>query len=153
VYSYHAATEADIEELIRVRLEFLQDLHGPQPADEVEKLSRAIREYLATEIPAGRFVAWLCRSEGATAGVAGIAFYRLPPSFRNPSGRVGYIMNIYTVPAHRRRGIARVLLEKVVEDARSRGVGRLVLHATAEGRPLYEAHGFADTGDEMIRVL
>jgi hypothetical protein len=43
---------------------------------------------------------------------------------------------------HRRRGIGRAILEAVVDDLHGRGVRRLELYATADGRPLYEHAGF-----------
>jgi ribosomal protein S18 acetylase RimI-like enzyme len=60
-------------------------------------------------------------------------------------------------PAHRRRGIARLLLDAAVEAARARGARRLtlrVLAPNAAARALYEAAGFVVEGvlrDEFVR--
>ncbi len=62
-------------------------------------------------------------------------------------GREGLVMNVYTAPAWRRRGIARRLMEEIIAWAKTAGIVRLVLHASDEGRPLYTALGFVPTNE------
>jgi GNAT superfamily N-acetyltransferase len=42
----------------------------------------------------------------------------------------------------RGRGIARALFTELLRFSRELGAGRVLLHATPDGRPLYEAMGF-----------
>ena len=72
------------------------------------------------------------------------------PTYHNPSGRKAYIMNIYTRPEYRRRGVAYHVLDLLVRDCRERGVDFISLEATDLGRPLYEKYGFVAMRDEMI---
>lgn len=58
-------------------------------------------------------------------------------------------MNMYTDPEYRRRGIALRTLDRLVSDARERGITSISLEATEMGRPLYEKYGFVKTEDEM----
>ena len=58
-------------------------------------------------------------------------------------------MNIYTAPAYRRRGVARRIVEKLIEDAKARGIRSVLLEATEMGRPLYESPGFEDAQGYM----
>ena len=51
-----------------------------------------------------------------------------------------YIMNMYTVPEYRRRGIAYQTLDKLVKEAKERGISAISLEATDMGRPLYEKY-------------
>jgi GNAT superfamily N-acetyltransferase len=60
-------------------------------------------------------------------------------------GRRGHIANMNTVPAHRRRGIARRLMEEIVSWSQRNGVDQLTLDASIDGRRLYEALGFSGT--------
>ena len=62
-------------------------------------------------------------------------------------GPEAIILNVFTERAWRRRGLARQLMEQVIAWARAHGVVRLVLHASAEGRPLYERLGFEPTNE------
>ena len=71
------------------------------------------------------------------------------PTYHNPSGKKAYIMNMYTRPEYRRKGIAYRMLDLLVEDAKEKGIGFITLEATAAGRPLYERYGFTAMGSEM----
>ena len=62
-------------------------------------------------------------------------------------GRQGIVLNVYTEPAWRRRGVARRLMESVLTWAREVELESLVLHASEEGRALYEHLGFAPTSE------
>ncbi len=63
-------------------------------------------------------------------------------------GRLGHIANIYTDPAHRRRGLARKLMTTILTWAKVEQLDRITLSASADGRPLYEKLGFV-TNSEM----
>lgn len=39
-------------------------------------------------------------------GTGGISFYQVMPTYHNISGKKAYIMNVYTQPDYRRKGIA-----------------------------------------------
>jgi GNAT superfamily N-acetyltransferase len=60
-------------------------------------------------------------------------------------GRQAVVINVYTEPAYRRRGLARALMHEVLAWARDTRLESLVLHAAPAGRALYEALGFAST--------
>jgi GNAT superfamily N-acetyltransferase len=62
-------------------------------------------------------------------------------------GIEGSIMNVFVEPEWRRRGIARTLMEEVLAWARTTGIVSLVLHASEDGRALYESMGFVPTNE------
>ena len=62
------------------------------------------------------------------------------------------MLNVYTNPEHRGRGLARMLMEHILGWARAQGFATVELHASDEGRPLYEKLGFGQT-NEMRLVL
>jgi len=66
--------------------------------------------------------------------------------------RLAYLHSVYTELAHRRRGLARRIVETALETCRAQGLRRLMLHASEEGRPLYDSLGFLPT-NEMRLVL
>lgn len=70
----------------------------------------------------------------------------------NPSGLRGHVFNVSTEPGSRRRGYARACVEAVMAwflDETT--VTRVGLAATAEGRGMYEALGFAEPhGHELV---
>ena len=64
-------------------------------------------------------------------------------------GEQGLVLNVYTEPAWRRRGLGERLLRHLLAWAESRALASLVLHASPDARPLYERLGFVATGNEM----
>jgi ribosomal protein S18 acetylase RimI-like enzyme len=81
--------------------------------------------------------------EGELVASIGLVVHSVPPSPFNRVGKEGYIMNLVTLPPWRRRGIAHALLSHVVEVLRAEGVPVVSLHASRDGRSLYEELGFA----------
>ncbi|WP_309340642.1 GNAT family N-acetyltransferase [Stenotrophomonas sp.] len=76
-----------------------------------------------------------------------------PPHPAHPQqDRRGYVLNVYVEPPYRRRGIARRLMALADAAFAERGVDYAVLHATAQGQPLYADLGWAATS-EMARTL
>ena len=63
----------------------------------------------------------------------------------------GEIKSMHVAAAHRRRGLARAVLERLLAEARANGLCRVSLETGstphfAPARALYAAHGFADCG-------
>ena len=113
---------------------------------EVEKESYL---YYIKAIPEETHTAFLVFDDDCFAGSGGISYYQVMPTFHNPSGNKAYIMNMYTRPEFRRKGIAYRMLDLLVGDAKAKGVSFITLEATAMGRPLYEKYGFILMNNEM----
>lgn len=62
-------------------------------------------------------------------GTSGMSFVEKPPYFGCPTGRLWLLSIMYTNPNYRRMGIAKGLLNRVVEEARAYGCG--AVHITA----------------------
>ena len=62
-------------------------------------------------------------------------------------GTESLIVNVYTEPAHRHRGLARRLMRIMLDWCAQRGVPQVVLHASDGGRPLYQSLGFVPTSE------
>lgn len=92
---------------------------------------------------------YLIFDENCFVGAGGVSFFQIMPTYHNPSGKKAYIMNMYTHPDYRRKGIAYKTLDKLICDAKCNGITSISLEATAMGRPLYEKYGFVKMNDEM----
>ena len=99
------------------------------------------------------FFQLIAEENGKLLSTAAIVYYDLPPSFTNKIGVRGYVTNVYTAPEHRRKGLSKMLLEKLLEDARSRGIKKIWLGASKLGRPLYEKLGFIQQESYMELTL
>jgi GNAT superfamily N-acetyltransferase len=107
--------------------------------------------YFATAIPAGTFHGWLAvTSTGLAVASGGVVIDQHPPGPANLSGQIGYIMNLVTNPRYRRQGIARRMMETMLEWLAQQGVQRVTLHATEVGRSLYEELGFVPSNEMQL---
>lgn len=146
---YRKAGAGDLDELVRSRLMVLRAANGLDEKAELPEVERRSFEYYGRALEDGSHVAYLAYDGDVLVGTGGVSFFQVLPTCHNPSGWKAYIMNMYTHPGYRRRGIARRTLELLVQESRSRGIDRISLEATSMGRPLYAACGFVPLPDEM----
>ncbi|NLR59607.1 GNAT family N-acetyltransferase [Chitinophaga polysaccharea] len=151
--TYRKADISDIPQLITLRLKFLKEVYPKADSAQDHTLTAHLNMYLAEHLRADSFVNWIAEAEGKVVASAGIIFYNQPPLYHNLEGKVAYILNVYTLPAFRRKGIAKYLLEKILEEARKRNTGKVSLHTSKDGRLLYEQFGFVAGDNEMTCQL
>ena len=73
-----------------------------------------------------------------------------PPGPRYAGDRLAFVYNVYTEPAHRRRGLARLIMETIHAWCRDEGIGSVALNASRDGKRLYEAMGYAESTSPMM---
>jgi GNAT superfamily N-acetyltransferase len=155
-FEVRRATVADADIIARHRAEMFSAM-GLLPRPLYDEMVAATRQYLAEAMPAEKYMGWLGTPVGAPGeivGGAGLLRRRVPPHPLNGPeeialavGRQGVILNVYTEPAWRRRGVAELLMRHILAWAAEAGLDTLVLHASAEARPLYERLGFVPTNE------
>lgn len=94
-------------------------------------------------------IACFAELDGEPVACGSICLQEELPSPDNPSGRCAYLMNMYTRPAHRGKGIAAAMVDHVVDQAKRAGAGKIYLETTPAGRGVYERAGFVDLPDMM----
>lgn len=148
-YSYIKATIDDLDRLVDTRIEVLRAAN--QLADDVDMGEIEVQSYryYNRALRDGTHIAYLVFDGTKFVGSGGVSFFQVMPTYHNPSGRKAYIMNMYTAPEYRRRGIAYKTLGMLVNDAKDQGITAISLEATNMGRPLYEKYGFVKMNDEM----
>jgi GNAT superfamily N-acetyltransferase len=81
----------------------------------------------------------------------GIFFADFPPHWMDPAPIRAYLLNFYTVPEARGRGLATQLLHRAVEVCKENKVGVITLHASKFGKPIYEKFGFTENNEMILR--
>ena len=149
--TYREATLADVQALAKLRIDFLKEVQSPEThLIGEEGLNEILQDYFRQYIANGEFVAWIAIAEDEIVSTSGLCFSKIIPGFSLLDGRVAYIMNIYTLPDWRKKGIGKQVFHHIVEAAKERNYKRVLLHATEDGRPIYEKFGFKATDDEMM---
>ena len=125
---------------------------------DTDALDRAFRTWLAEMMPAGVYRAWVADAVGSAPGrrspmsVAGggISILPWPPGPLYMTSRLAFVYNVYTERAHRRRGLARLIMDAIHDWCRETGIASLALNASTDGRPLYEAMGYQVAPNPMM---
>ncbi len=135
---YRKLTDKELDRFIQMRIRQLREEGATEDID----LAPALRDYYRRHLADGTFVSWLAVDGGRIIGTSGMSFVEKPPYFGCPSGKMGLLSSMFTEPDYRRRGIAKELLSRVVDEARAYGCGTVQITASDMGVLLYTAFGF-----------
>jgi GNAT superfamily N-acetyltransferase len=150
VYRVRRASLADADALVAHRIGMFTDMGVDM---EVAALSAAFRRWLFDAVPHGVYRAWVVETaDGTIVGGGGITVVPWPPGPQYPGDRLAFVYNLYTEPAHRRRGLGRMIMDAIHAWCRSAGVSSLALNASQAGRPLYEAMGYHEATSPMMFI-
>jgi GNAT superfamily N-acetyltransferase len=153
------ATPRDALTIAGHRARMFRDM-GQLPPEAFDPMVAASEARLRDMLAAGEYVGWLAVSaDGAVVGGAGVQRRLvLPHPLRAPDGAVSVaegrhaiVLNVYTDPGWRRRGVAEEVMRHVLRWAEEERLDRLVLHASDQGRRLYERLGFVATNEMRYR--
>lgn len=139
------ATDADLDLVATLRLTFLADHRGIRPADLGRAFAEQTTAFVAERHRAGDLLSWLAADDVGDVGAVGVVSMLLRPVPPRPDAFAtteAYVINLFVVPERRRQGIGQLLLDSCLDHAAAHGYRRLVLHATDDGRPMYERAGF-----------
>jgi GNAT superfamily N-acetyltransferase len=162
-YRLRAATAGDAAVLARQRRAMFETMgmlpDGPRAGDELEAVAR---KWIEREVAAGTFFSWVVElaeaphAIGASAPLEVVAGggLQLRPLMPRPGFVRGepeaLVLSMWTEPAHRRQGLATLVMEAMLAWCRARGIRRVTLHASAMGRPIYERLGFKVTNEMRL---
>jgi GNAT superfamily N-acetyltransferase len=139
----------DIGALTRLRLDLFRELDEISGQEDTSLLDEATRRYFAEMLLKEEFVAWIAEAEDEIIGTSALVFFRRPPYQGNLAGIEAYVLNIFTVPEWRGKGIATALVNEILAFVRTTEAKRVWLHASSFGKHIYELAGFDSTTSEM----
>lgn len=148
-FEYKKASAADIDILTRTRIIVLKAANRLPDDADLSEVEKNTQEYYRKSLVDGSHTAYLVFDGDKFIGTGGVSYYSVMPTCCNPDGKKAYIMNMYTHPDYRRKGIAYHTLDLLINDAKAKGITYITLEATDMGRPLYEKYGFVQMKSEM----
>jgi ribosomal protein S18 acetylase RimI-like enzyme len=141
------ATIADIPEILRQRRRMYEDMHYNDPTT-LATMASLSSEYLNSAMANGTFRAWLAAVENRVVAGGAMIISPWPAHPYDLQCRRATILNVYTDSEYRRRGIARQLMQTILAWCKREDFARVTLHASDDGRHLYESLGF-ELSNEM----
>lgn len=137
---------SDIDELVNLRIDYLTEDYGSLTDIQAEKIRNQLPEYFRNHLNRDLFV-YIVRYEE----IISCCFLLVSEKPANPNfihGKTGTLMNVYTKPDFRRKGIAKKIMKFLIADAEKMGLDFIELKSTADGYNLYKSVGFEDVFSE-----
>ena len=150
------ATAQDANIISWHRARMFQDM-GDVSGDAFEILRAKARTRLEEWIDNGNYIGWLATPADELEMIVAGAGVQLQPILPRPldvstigEGRQGTIVNVFTEPQWRQRGIAGLLIKEIIIWSKNEQIDRLVLHASDKGRSIYERLGFVASNEMRL---
>lgn len=141
----------EFDDLMEWRMRVLQEVFPVSEGGDRSVIRRNNEDYYKKHLAEGTHTACfaLDTDSGQIIGCGGICYQEEMPSPDNPSGKNGYLMNIYTLPEFRHEGVGRKIVEFLIADAKSRDTEKIYLESSGVAKHLYYEIGFGDMPDYM----
>lgn len=149
------ATLADVPTLVHHRVAMFRDM-GELTEHTEQPLAQASESFFRTTVPSGEYLAWLAFTADTSRRVVAGAGLWLRPMIPRPyahgiaQGVEALVVNVYTEPEWRRRGLAALVMRHLLDYTREHHIARVLLHASNDGRALYESLGFVPTSEMRL---
>ena len=148
----YRATAADAPIITGHRRKMFEDI-GHTDRAALDAMDAGFEQWVREKLASGEYVGWFLMddAERVIAG-AGLWVSDWAPGPTDASNRRGVIYNVYTGPAYRRKGLARRLMQIILDYCCANEIRTIILHASDEGRALYESMGFVQTNEMRIQL-
>lgn len=151
-FSIRQAITQDAGTLVAHRRGMFRDM-GYDDHAGLDAMAERFLPWLEKKMGAGEYLAWLALAEdGRIAAGSGLWLMDWPPHMVGSSARRGNILNVYTEPEFRRQGLAKRVTVAAMDWCRDHGIDYVILHASPQGRSIYEALGFEPTNEMRFRM-
>lgn len=151
-YTIRPVGAGELELVLQHRVEMFRCM-GYDSEAELARIRSLSEPFFAEALRNGTYLAWVAVAEnGEAAAGTGVLLLPYQPGPHDTRAQRAFIVNVYTDPKHRRQGLAKKLMEIAVEWCREAGFGIVSLHASKEGRPLYESLGFQATNEMRLSL-
>ena len=144
------ATVEDAELLMQLRLEMRRERETAAAPDDMKAFEKANYDYFKQAIADGIYIGLIAEDDDKIAGTGGICLHIHPPSYSVPNGKSACLLNMYTRPEFRGRGVAGKIVAALVERAEKEKCCKVFLNASDMGKSLYQKFGFTDVANEMV---
>ena len=142
------ATVADASTITRHRRTMFHDM-GYRDDAALDSMAEKFLPWVEQKMQSGEYIAWFAvAADSSVVAGAGLWLMDWPAHMVGSSSRRGNILNVFTEPGFRRRGLARCLVEAAIDWCKAHSIDFVILHASPEGRSLYKSLGFK-AGNEM----
>jgi GNAT superfamily N-acetyltransferase len=144
-------TPDDIPDILRQRRAMYLDMDYEDSPALAEMLSTC-EPYLRQAFAEHSFRSWMGLLGPRIAGGGAVVISPWPSHPYDLECRRATILNVYVYPEFRRQGIARQLMQTMIAWCKQENFASVFLHASKDGRALYEGLGFEPTNEMKLKL-
>ena len=137
------ADKSDIKELKDIRIKFLKYEFKETIKNNESNIKRELLSYFKEHLNKD-FYAYIALEGNNIISSEFVSISNMPSGVNFINGKIGTVLNVFTVEDFRRQGIAKKLTEKLIEDASYINLDYIELNSTKEGYELYNKLGFKE---------
>ncbi|MDD4058218.1 MAG: GNAT family N-acetyltransferase [Bacteroidales bacterium] len=134
----------DVEILTKYRLDYLEEMQGRMIEEYKAILEKELNNHFKSEIAHDRIFAYMAKRGELIISFGAMVIKRIPGDSSKPIYLEGDILNMFTIPQERRKGISSLILQELINEARRRGISKISLHTSKDGEKLYRKFGFSE---------
>jgi len=134
----------EVELLTTYRMAYLTEMQGERSEEYQIRLKNDLNQYFSEAIVENRCFAFLAQQDNDILSFGAMVLKKIPGDFDQSMYLEGDILNMYTVPFARRKGISALILQELLNEARNRGISKVSLHTSKDGEKLYRKFGFSE---------
>ena len=129
------AIDQDISRFIEFRKILLKH-------EDDSSMDNIFLDYFLNSLQNNFLIAWVAEDDNEIISTVCLSICQLVPRFDNHSGKIAYLSNVYTVPSRRHQGVASSLMREAINDVKSQGIKKILLHSSDMAKSVYEKLGF-----------
>lgn len=134
----------EVELLTKYRIAYLTEMQGERSEKYQQELTNELTQYFTEALAEQRFFAFLAEQDGLALSFGAMVIKKIPGDFNQSMYLEGDILNMYTVPSARRKGISALIVQELLNEAHNRGISKIALHTSQDGEKLYRKFGFSE---------
>jgi len=133
---------------ISLRLIFLMDCFDTINDTERNEIENNLKTYFDSHINKKNFIRIVGEYNGNIVSTVYLIISVYPANPNLVNGKVGTLLNVYTFPKYRKKGIAKKFIEEIIKETKLIGIDCMDLKATEKGHNLYIKLGFKKNKDK-----
>lgn len=142
----------EVELLTTYRMAYLTEMQGERSEEYQIRLKNDLNQYFMEAIAENRCFAFLAQQGDDILSFGAMVLKKIPGDFNQSMYLEGDILNMYTVPFARRKGISALILQELLNEARNRGISKVSLHTSKDGEKLYRKFGFSEPAYPVLEL-
>lgn len=142
----------EVELLTTYRMAYLTEMQGERSEEYQIRLKNDLNQYFMEAIAENRCFAFLAQQGDDILSFGAMVLKKIPGDFNQSMYLEGDILNMYTVPFARRKGISALILQELLNEARHRGISKVSLHTSKDGEKLYRKFGFCEPAYPVLEL-